>query len=95
MEIFLSTELSPDTLGNLGRCPGALEAIFLLDLTTADGKYLEDFVFTPGGREKASMFQFPRERPTLCNWDLWFNFWLRKLAEINTPDMEMILQSRH
>jgi hypothetical protein len=59
MEIFLSADLSPDTLGSLRRCWGALEAIFLSDLTTADGKYLEDFVFTPGGREKASTFKFP------------------------------------
>jgi hypothetical protein len=49
MEIFLSADLSPDTLGSLGRCRGAIEAIFLLDLTTTDGKYLEDFIFTPGG----------------------------------------------
>jgi hypothetical protein len=59
MEIFLSNELSPDTLGSLGRCRGALEAIFLLDLTTVDGKYIKDFVFTPVGREMASMFRFP------------------------------------
>ncbi len=75
MEIFLSTELSPDTLGSLGRCRSMLEAIFLLDLTTADDKYLKDFVFTPGGREMTSTFRFPREQPTLCNWNLWFNFW--------------------
>jgi hypothetical protein len=40
-----------------------------------NGKYLEDFVFTPGGREKASTFKFPQEQPTLRDWNLWFNFW--------------------
>jgi hypothetical protein len=75
MEIFLSADLSPDTLGSLGRYQGALEAIFLSDLTTADGKYLKDFAFTPGGMEKASTFKFPQEQPTLRNWNLWFNFW--------------------
>jgi hypothetical protein len=59
MENFLSADLSPDTLGSLGRCRSTLKTIFLLDLTTADGKYLKDFVFTPGGREKASTFKFP------------------------------------
>jgi hypothetical protein len=52
-----------------------LESIFLLDLSTADGKYLEDFVFIPSGREKASTFKFPREQPTQSNWNLWFDFW--------------------
>jgi hypothetical protein len=46
-----------------------------LDLTTADGKYLEDFIFAPGGRDKASMFKSPCERPTHSNWNSWFNFW--------------------
>jgi hypothetical protein len=40
-----------------------------------DGKYLEDFVFAPDDRDKASMFRFPRERPTQSNWNSWFNFW--------------------
>ncbi len=75
MEIFLSTELSPDTLGSLRRCRGMLKAMFLSDLTTADGKYLKDFVFTPGGREMASTFRLPWEQPTLHDWNLWFNFW--------------------
>jgi hypothetical protein len=75
MEIFFSADLSPDLIRSLGRCWVALEAIFLSDLTTADGKYLKDFVFAPGGRNKASMFKFPCERPTRSDWNSWFNFW--------------------
>ncbi len=37
MEIFLSADLSPDSIRSLGQCRAALEAIFLSDLTTADG----------------------------------------------------------
>jgi hypothetical protein len=36
---------------------------------------LKEFVFTPGGRERASRFKFPREHPTRANWNLWFDFW--------------------
>ncbi len=36
MEIFFAEDLSPEDIGSLGRCRGALEAIFLLDVTTAD-----------------------------------------------------------
>jgi hypothetical protein len=69
MEIFFSADFSPDSIQSLGGCRVALEAIFLSDLTTADGKYLKDFVFAPGGRDKASTFKFPRERLTRSNWN--------------------------
>ena len=47
MEIFLAKDLSPTTTSSLSRCRGFLEAIFLSDITTADGCYLEQFVFEP------------------------------------------------
>jgi hypothetical protein len=31
-----------------------LEALFLLDIMTADGKYLKKIVFDPGGKTKCS-----------------------------------------
>jgi hypothetical protein len=75
MEMFLSADLSPDSIQSLERCWVALEAIFLSDLPTVDGKYLKDFVFAPGGRDKASTFKFPHEWPTRSNWNSWFDFW--------------------
>jgi hypothetical protein len=53
----------------------SLEAIFLSDIIPLDGRYLEHFVFAPGGRDKASTFKFPRKRPTQSSWNSWFNFW--------------------
>jgi hypothetical protein len=47
MEIFLAKDLSPATTSSLSRCRGFPEAIFLLDITTADGRYLEQFAFKP------------------------------------------------
>jgi hypothetical protein len=75
MEIFLSADLSPDSIWSLRQCRVVLEAIFLSDLITVDGKYLKDFIFAPGGRDKASTLTFPHERPTQSNWNSWFNFW--------------------
>jgi hypothetical protein len=75
MEFFLSADLSPNLICSLGQCQVALEAIFLLDLTAVDGKYVKDFVFASGGRDKASTFKFLREQPTRSNWNSWFNFW--------------------
>ena len=46
MEIFQSMDLSQETILSLSRCRVSLESIFLSDITTADGRYLEDFVFS-------------------------------------------------
>ena len=75
MEIFESLDLSRETVLRLNRCRVSLESIFLSDITTADGKYLEDAVFHPGGRGRSSSFKFPREVPTREDWDRWFDFW--------------------
>jgi hypothetical protein len=74
MEIFHSEDLSPELIRGLGRCPVLLEAIFLLDITTTGGQYLEHFIFEPGGRDKASTFKFPCKWLTQSNWNSWFNF---------------------
>ena len=75
MEIFHSLDLSQETTLSLSRCRVFLESIFLLDITTADGRYLENFVFNPGGRDRSSLFKFPRQVPTRGDWNRWFDFW--------------------
>ncbi len=64
MEIFLAEDLSPESIRSLGRCRGALEAIFLSDITTADGRYLKKFVFHPGCKKSRSKYKFPKEKPS-------------------------------
>ena len=75
MEMFHSQGLSRRTMRCVNRCRVSLESIFLSDLTTADGRYLEYFVFNPGSRNRSSSFKFPREVPTREDWGEWFNFW--------------------
>jgi hypothetical protein len=60
MEIIFSHDLDTTTIKGLNRCRGSLEALFFLGITTADGKYLEHFVFNPGGSAKRSGYNFPR-----------------------------------
>ena len=74
MDIFFSKSLDTLTIRRFCRCRVALEVLFLSDMTTADGRYLEEFVFTPGDRERALRFKFPCEHPTCADWNLWFNF---------------------
>ncbi len=52
-----------------------MKAIFLSDITTADGKYLEHFVFKPGTDTAATRYIFLREKPTRTNWAIWIDFW--------------------
>jgi hypothetical protein len=77
MDIFFSLlhDLDPGSIKSLNRCRGAMKAIFLSDITTADGNYLEHFVFKPGTDTTATRYIFPREKPTRDNWATWIDFW--------------------
>ena len=65
MEIIMSQDLDPKEIKRINRCRVFLKAIFLSDITMADGKYLEHFVFEPGRTKSCSRYRFPREKPTL------------------------------
>jgi hypothetical protein len=54
MELIIGKNLDKNTIRSLIRYRGALEIIFLSDMTTADGQYLEQFVFDPGGKVSQS-----------------------------------------
>jgi hypothetical protein len=43
MDIFFLQDLGSDDIKSLNRCRGAMKVIFLSDLSTADGRYLEHF----------------------------------------------------
>jgi hypothetical protein len=64
MEIIFSHDLDATTIKGLNRYRGSLEAVFLSDITTEDGKYLDHFVFEPRGSAKHSRYTFSREQPT-------------------------------
>jgi hypothetical protein len=50
MEIIFNYDSNFSQIKGINRCRGALEAIFLPDITMVDRKYLEHFVFDPGGK---------------------------------------------
>jgi hypothetical protein len=88
MELILGKVLNRKTIRSLSRCQGSLEIIFLSDMTTADGRYLEQFVFDPGSKVARSKYKFPRESPAKKDWDAWFNFWHNYTAtgdKLHTP----------
>ena len=44
-------------------------------MTTANGQYLEQFVFNPGGQSSRSKYKFPQEKPTKGEWEVLIDFW--------------------
>ncbi len=75
MEIVLKRVFSTAEIQSINRCRGMLQCIFLSDLITAVGRYLESFVFDPGPFKRRSNYRFPRECPSQKDWQTWFNFW--------------------
>ena len=75
MELILDAGLSKEDIRSRSRCRGMLQCIFLSYMVTADGKYLESFVFDPGPFKHRSTYRFPPEGPTIGDWDTWFTFW--------------------
>jgi hypothetical protein len=70
MELIVGKALAKHTIRSLSQCQGALEVIFLSDMTTADGRYLEQFVFDLGGKVPQSKHNFPQEIPPKKDWEI-------------------------
>ncbi len=69
MDIIFSQLIDPLEITRLNRCRVYLQALFLSDITTADRRYLEHFVFDPGGITKQSQYSFPPEQPSRQDWE--------------------------
>jgi hypothetical protein len=59
MEIFFTGVHSPETIRSLGRCRGALEAIFLSDITTAYGDTSKKMSLNRGARIQSQSSNSP------------------------------------
>jgi len=88
MELIFGKVTDKNMIRSLSRCRGSLDIIFLSDMTTADGRYLEQFVFDPGCKVERSKYKFPCKSPAKKDWDAWFNFWHKYTAtgdKLHTP----------
>jgi hypothetical protein len=70
MEIIFSQNFDFTEITGINRCRVYLQTLFLSDIMTAVGKYLEHFVFDPGSNTHCSRYTFPREKLTRQDWDL-------------------------
>jgi hypothetical protein len=75
MEILQAHNLTQDKIESLSRCRGKLEVIFLLNIATAAGQYLEHFaIHYVDNAMRRSTFKFPWEQPTPSDWKIWGQF---------------------
>ncbi len=64
MEIIFAQDSNPVRIASLNSCRGYLQALFLSDIATAHGKYLEHFVFDTSGKARQQCYTFPKQQPT-------------------------------
>jgi hypothetical protein len=83
IELLLSNGVTGLELRKMNKCRLKLHAIFLSDITTASGRYLEEWVF--GSRKgRQSRIKFHCEDPNTNDWDLWDTFWVAWLNRNGT-----------
>ena len=58
IEIAIERVYSTADIQSINRCQGMLQCIFLSDVVTADGRYLESFIFDPGPFRSLSNIAF-------------------------------------
>ena len=77
MQIIHATGMSKAAERSMNRCRVHLGAIFLSDITTADGRYLEQSTFNIKQNGVNSKFKFPKENPSHSDKNRWTDFWNR------------------
>ncbi len=75
MEIVQDPLQDQQEIESMSICKGALNFIFLSDITTADGQKLQSFGFDPGCSYFSSTYSFPHEEPMAQDWECWRTFW--------------------
>jgi hypothetical protein len=89
MELIMERILSATAIQSLNRCRCYLSALFLSDITTADGKYLEQLAMIPCENGTKSRYKFPREAPTQADWKRWQRFWTEYTSIGNRLPVEL------
>jgi hypothetical protein len=89
MELIMERISSATAIQSLNRCRCYLSALFLSDITTADGKYLEQLAMIPCENGTKSRYKFPREAPTQADWKRWQRFWTEYTSRGNRLPVEL------
>jgi hypothetical protein len=77
VRLFWEAGYRGQQLQALNRCRLGLKLLFLSDIATACGRFINiSLVLRPAPQDKyVSTFVFPNERPSQGDWRLWLEFW--------------------
>ena len=75
MEIAMEMIVDKEMLKSIARVRGFLNVMFLSDIATADGKFLEHFTSKRSDFLLRPKLAFPKECPTDSDWESWCIFW--------------------
>jgi hypothetical protein len=77
VDMFIEASYRDIYLQGLNRCRLALRLIFLSDITTAYGRFLDvkRLAAPHSSQNHLSTFTFPNEQPSRSNWTTWLQFW--------------------
>ena len=85
MERFMEEDLPTEIIDSLSRVRGKLGCLFFSDIVTADGKFIEDFALDSSIQRKVTTrYSFPREEPTMSDWEAWTKYWAQHTNEGHT-----------
>ena len=75
--LFIAGGYKDERLRQLNRCRLHLEAMFLSDLVSANGRCFlaADLSSYQNFERRESQFIYPRESPTKEDWSTWYHFW--------------------
>ena len=75
MDIVYSKRPPTDVMESLNRCRVYLHLLFLSDMVTANGRKLEQSTVKAPFTPINSTMAFPREEPSMTDWQHWERFW--------------------
>lgn len=70
-----------EILTSVNPCRCTLNALFLSDISTADGKSIDLDVVSNNNAQRNLRYCFPLEQPTKANWQIWSDIWYQALGQ--------------
>lgn len=75
MGFLMDTNIPKCTMTNMNRCRNYLQVLFLSDICTADGKFIERRFLNTTPTPATSTLLFPNEQPSSQDWKVWRSTW--------------------
>ncbi|KAL3801726.1 hypothetical protein ACHAW5_002201 [Stephanodiscus triporus] len=75
MGLLMENNIPKCVMIKMNRCRNYLQVLFMSDICTADGKFIERRFLNTNPTPVSSDLSFPREQPTSQDWKVWRSTW--------------------